>query len=848
MNIWLMDKTFEAVCQTFESNPSESEALIEQFLIRDDPNNYEIVESHVLAEKIKKLIPLSPKLISKIYCRVFENREKQKKGVIEGGKIESYRISRQVRIESNQYGLGLIYKDFLLNSLDEATKSLITIVEKYDELLPDRLDITFDFNGQVAKLKHWYYENADLYEIDYSKDNKLPEQAKTLLGIFKDYLEELYKQGNFAKYKQVVDLIIQNNSSPIIWKQLLVLGTRHPESLGKGIKQLAWTIPMLTSTDLSRVVGDFLKTAFATFDEADREKIEAAILCIPTILKIKAEDSLNTTNNKNAKFMRNRLLGCLPPDYLVSKEAIKLYKQVRKNEYIPDNHPPNGVWGTNLPTSFDTSKETSNVRKLSNPVNNFINVSRNKDLNVKESEGILPNLRELYNELKLQKVDTSSDSHMGWHVLAEACARVSNCLPVDGKESLKFLECVLFEAAFHPTPMYNPSQDDHSAFYSTPAVRVCAAKGIIKLIEHFKLTDQKWFDVLEQLSKDDVAAVRLTVAENLFRLYQNEVSILVMWSRCEHFSKQENNDFVLSGLVRTLEQLQWRYSDQVVPLVSSIFNRIKDKERTSNKDFHAPNHCINIFVDLYLVKDNATCNAELQFIAQNPDRHVNHIIHIAYYLRECIITKAAEVEENLYFKISKSVFNLLTIIIKNTYETFEDLNKEPNSTNKKDSEEQIQQLLKIFNYISKELYFMSGAYKPISSSSEPRKFPTTEKERKTFFSQAKPVIDILSNVGDSAISHKLVEILDHYVDCHPEHVLIQLKIIILNTKVDGYQDEASAMSLTISLIEKFLTQYKYILQTNRECREAILQILDVFVDSGWKDAQILAYNLENVFR
>lgn len=72
---------------------------------------------------------------------------------------------------------------------------------------------------------------------------------------------------------------------------------------------------------------------------------------------------------------------------------------------------------------------------------------------------------------------------------------------------------------------------------------------------------------------------------------------------------------------------------------------------------------------------------------------------------------------------------------------------------------------------------------------------------------------------------------------------------IRNGKNDGYQFESMAISEVVSIVERVLSaDYKHILKESEECRVGIIEILDVFVEAGWAEAQRLTYRLEDIFR
>ena len=57
-----------------------------------------------------------------------------------------------------------------------------------------------------------------------------------------------------------------------------------------------------------------------------------------------------------------------------------------------------------------------------------------------------------------------------------------------------------------------------------------------------------------------------------------------------------------------------------------------------------------------------------------------------------------------------------------------------------------------------------------------------------------------------------------------------------------------AASLFVSLVERYLAEYRTLLQRDEEMRRRLIEMLDVFVDAGWPKARQLTYGLHELFR
>lgn len=70
----------------------------------------------------------------------------------------------------------------------------------------------------------------------------------------------------------------------------------------------------------------------------------------------------------------------------------------------------------------------------------------------------------------------------------------------------------------------------------------------------------------------------------------------------------------------------------------------------------------------------------------------------------------------------------------------------------------------------------------------------------------------------------------------PRGVLLRIARTVRASRVNGYQYDSMAANLVVSLVERFLAKYSYLLQEDDECRKAIIEVLDIFVEPGWPGA------------
>ena len=197
----------------------------------------------------------------------------------------------------------------------------------------DRVSETFIFNGKEVHLKTDYSEWWD------TGSNYRDADSLEMLGIFTNYFESLCADESQAQLRdKILDLIIEENQNAVFWRKIISCGTKFPDTLGRKLHSLAWTTPILLNQDTSRVIGDYLQTNFSNFSEKERELTEKAILSVTDL-------GASEDEKRHLLYDRNRLLGCLNEDYVVTTEAREILDELKKEKQIPSNEPRFGSHG-----------------------------------------------------------------------------------------------------------------------------------------------------------------------------------------------------------------------------------------------------------------------------------------------------------------------------------------------------------------------------------------------------------------------------------------------------------------------------------------------------------------------
>jgi hypothetical protein len=76
----------------------------------------------------------------------------------------------------------------------------------------------------------------------------------------------------------------------------------------------------------------------------------------------------------------------------------------------------------------------------------------------------------------------------------------------------------------------------------------------------------------------------------------------------------------------------------------------------------------------------------------------------------------------------------------------------------------------------------------------------------------------------------------------------KVQALIEKARADGFEFDSLAADRVVSIVELYLADYRDILQGDRETKDALLWVLNLFLDAGWPNAQMLLSRLDEVFR
>jgi hypothetical protein len=852
---WLVIHALEGVCRTFESDPMASAALIRSCLESQHLAKYGFEELPWLAREVKRLISLDSGLTEEIFRVAFSYQETSTEATPMGtSRILPLISNRRQDYEMALYELAEVFPEFLEYSQEKASSAFIAIMEAYvvqrHPTAPGEVyEETFDFDGRMVRLR------TDFSRIWDKGDSSRHDEPLKMLDDFQQYLEKLAEQPEAVeRVREIVQLLIIENSLAVIWRRLIIVATRHPGTLGRDILPFAWANPILTCYDTTIPAGEYIRAIFPMLVSSERERIELAILGIPV--------TFPSDQREAGEQIRNRLLGCLTGFDLVNEGAHHLLEQLKTSNTILPNNPPvrfaswSGPYGEEeylkdqgVPVEAEANRK---IRELEQPVNEFTEKHLNSAPSIEAVSSLFPSLERLYNNLCSADKDGVHPKQydQAWGTLAAACARIARANELTCTEPLgMFVKAVLLEGSCCIEPTYHAeyeAQFDEHPSWGGASPRVESAEGLILLGRHPTCLGPDILEAIERLSKDPVSAVRFQISKGLNTLYKTTPEF--MWRLIDRISREELSRGVLQGLLGgPFARLIGVEMNRILTLTKTIFDRTCVGPGSSE----VRKICLGLFTDSYIWRANILCQEVVQAIAIDPLAYLGESLCILSHLRAPVTYGPTEPPDSEADAVRRRALDLLENILRSACKSLRQLedhyagisfNEWPQH-----DQETVKSLLRLINSIGSEIYIASGAHdgkKQAQSGGAQRQ----KLELGRFYRETGTIINELADAGLASVTHHLLETLEFFIPQDPLGIFLCIGRVVRAGQRGGYQHESLASDLVVRLVERYLAEYRTLLREDADCRKILIEILDIFVKAGWPAARRITFRLDEIFR
>ncbi len=839
----LVVRAIQFVCRTFATDIGLSSELLRRAI---EPNHFILhgsEELRVVADKVPSIAPYNPGLVKEIYRIAFEYMETSEAPTHLGGIVVSLTSNRRQDYQAGLFQLVQTFPEFLRIAPQAAVEAMNAALERHvsqaHSLLKREIK-EFDFDGKRVLLQE---DGSHTWDEGQGRPH---EDAVHLLDHVQRRLEELAEEKeSAAKLVNLLNTLIHTCQLAVVWRRLLKLGTRYPSQIGTRIQAAGWSLPVLTCLDTIRDVGRMNGALYLNLSEVDRERIERAILSIPV--------EVPSTDRSWAERTRDRLLGCLPQDGLVTTDALELLAVMRATCSVPRNEDNvTSRWSRHefdeteflasqgVPVDDEPNKR---LQKLGGKAREFVEACQNRVPECQELAEIFPHLKGLYIALCSAETDGVHEfqEDSAWGELAEACVAIARMEDLrQHEEVVPFVRTVLLEASRNRLPYGGRDADAHfvKPMWAKPAARVDAAAGLITLLRYSSCEDSDILVAVERLGGDPAPSVRWQIAHRLLVRYARDPGWT--WRMIEQMSL-DRSPGVLRGLVEgPLRSLSFNEPERVAKITIGIRQAVADAPNLEK----LVNSCTSILVKLFVWGRDESASAVIEKLTDDPIAHLEEVAHLVLLFRELLVVGVIDPPNSEADAARQRSWSFLLRVTRRLVAEFrrgvERIGDVQHRAKEGSAEQQMKVLAHILDVIGRNIYFASGAN---DDDESPGKQVLCR-----FYTESGKVIDELADVGLPLLTHNLLQVLESLVFANPRGVFFRVARVVRGGQKGGYQYDHMAEKVIVRIVDRYLADHRELFRDDEEARKYLMDVLDTFVHAGSEDARRLSFGLAGIFR
>jgi len=305
---------------------------------------------------------------------------------------------------------------------------------------------------------------------------------------------------------------------------------------------------------------------------------------------------------------------------------------------------------------------------------------------------------------------------------------------------------------------------------------------------------------------------------------------------------------VLSGLLGwSLSHLAGVHPDRVAQMAKIILDRVQ----TGKGAEHVRELCMRIFVNLYIWRDTELCREIAIDVASFPSANVKEARNLLSHIREPLTHGPVNPSNPEEDAVRNRTIYLLRTLLVSARKEIQKIEESYSGSSFEDwlpeHIELAQSLGQLINTAGSEIHFASGAYNNQKQQNDSRNL-ITGSQMERFYHEMGAILDELATSGLPSVTYHLIETLEAFIPLDPRGVFLRIGSVVRAGKDGGYQYEGLASNLMVKILERYLAEYRTLLQEDSDCRRSLIEILDIFVQAGWPSARRLTYKLDEIFR
>lgn len=838
----LLRPAIAATVASYATDPQASAGLLRRLIdpARIARSGYQ--EMPDLADEVENLTSSDPLLVRDIYTATFSHQEDSKESTsLLPSQIIGLRSTRSQDFDGARYQLGIAFPAFLEAAPVPAIEALIAVRLAYARRRSSGPgvdgDVAVDWgDGELNILgdgSHFWDRNPTSHDHEVK-----------ILRDFEKRLDELAAEGD-PVLEEILDALRTREVPAAVWRRVLAVAGRSPDRLAAGLVPLVRTPDALAERDLSDAIARFLPAGLPLLPDPVRVEIENAILDLPKTYARRRPD-LGEYAAEAAGHTRDELLGGLGPDDLLTpaaKERAAALEISASTAGAGSEELSDGEWGSGgSPAAVaPTTAFTSGLERL----RAFADEHLNDAPSGAAVEAIGPVLREVWEALDADSDDVPAELRdQGFEWVTRAAATVVRTPARDlPAATLGLAREILLAGASNAEPQPDPDRDadfDRSEGWSE-APRIQAAAGFMQLACTEDGTNTPVLVAIGKLAGDPVAAVRAQIARRLHLLRDGAPQ--EMWRIAGGIRDGEPSTAVRKALVLALPRMAPTDPRRVAEFAEVLHAGAATEENAQA----LRSSCVGLLTEIHVWKDDAPAGAYLRgAVLAEPGIHREETRRLAITLRDPLVHGDDTAGQAA---LRARAIALCEFAVESSAGEFDRQweRVERKGTAGDETDEDFLRLrgaAELLDAVASEVYFASGVFQLRQGKPD----PIGPDRRRRLYIETGPLLDRLAEVPVAKVIHHLVETLEGMIDFDPRGVFLRIARVIALGRETRYETETLAINVFVRVVERYLAEYRTLIGSDAEMREALVAMLDTFVDAGWPQARRLTYGLHELFR
>ncbi|MEV0570314.1 hypothetical protein [Dactylosporangium sp. NPDC050588] len=809
-----------------------------------------------LVDRLPDIARQAPDLAVEIGASIWEFDETStEKTSINDSRIMSLTSTRAQDLDTARYSIGTKFQAVAAVDPEAAARLLIRVVEaprmfRWNHSRPSaaqphiRFGETLRYSGghdaaqtMTAALVDTLGRLAESEDLESAQQDKtsLPPQS-TALG-------------------PVAALLIGGLTHSEVWQSLLHRAvTAESPTLALALAPALASEALFSSSETWIYAGHLTKRVSDLIDPTDHLAVEAAILAATEPEPDDSDDADDPgwRNRANARQQRRReiLVAALDrtkvSDPVVERHLTEMTASGQPLSILPEmpepDRAPDAAWE---PEPDDSPTPDGPLTAALYEVAEHLRQLNHDDPTVREQAGHRLPASWLRLHAEIAASDGSSDLGGAHRTLLEAALQLARSRQVDvgsvlGKQMLGALTAACPPVA--KTRRGDAADSDWNGAYTvTPSTT--ALQGLTALLRQpawRTVHGHKLRRLVQPLLDSDSLVYRLLSLDAITAIFEEPDDLR---NQLGHRLITETDKHILTQLIVTAANRYLRSEpaamDQILQNMANSPQWAVLAEDTSGDDALGGNdhthQAVGALTILATTESTAFASRTIQTWLSSPANHPNRASRVCSWLRDYLNPADPTLDQT-----QEQAFALLALPLEQAHAIWQQV------TQATTADERLKQAASnvavVAHHATQQLYFASGAF----DDKKPATSRTARGKPNSFAERAVPLLEAYGHIHHPAVTHHIIQTLDHISAEQPKAVLIAA----VRSAADdhAYAQEPLAVDAVLQLITRYLADHRDLVLGDPECTTAVRKLLETFIRAGWNQAIHMAERMDDMFR